>query len=107
MNIDTIIGALESHPQIQMLLLTIKPFLPVIIREGKTAYEDFLSYSVEGKWVELDQKMWSKMTEDERDVLSSQVLEEARQSVDNQYQRDKTARETAIKIASALLLAIL
>ena len=107
MNIDLIINALEMHPEVQMLLKTIRPYLPVIVRGGQTVYEDFISYAVEGKWTELDQKMWGQMTEDERDALSSQVLVEARRAVDNQYERDKLAKQTALKVASALLLAIL
>jgi hypothetical protein len=107
MDINTIIAVLSSHPQIQMLLQTIQPYLPVIAREGQSLYEDFISYSVEGKWTELDAKVWEKMTEDERDSLANSVLYEARQAVDNQYRRNKQAKEAAIKVATSILLAMI
>jgi len=107
MDINTIIAALASHPQMQMLLQTIQPFLPVISREGQSLYDDFISYAVEGKWTELDSAVWEKMTDDERDALASSVLVEARQAVDNQYGRNKTAKEVALKVATSILLSLL
>jgi len=107
MDINTIIAALASYPQIQMLLQTIQPFLPVISREGQTFYDDFISYAVEGKWTELDSVVWEKMTDDERDTLANSVLIEARRAVDNQYGRNKTAKEVALKVATSILLSIL
>jgi hypothetical protein len=107
MDLNAIIAALSAHPQVQMLLQSIQPYLPVLAREGQSLYEDFISYAVEGKWTELDIVVWQKMTEEERDALADSVLKEARIAVDNQYSRNKQAKETAIKVATALLLSLL
>jgi hypothetical protein len=106
-SIESIIDALSNHPEAQTLIKTIQPFIPLIIREGSVIYEDFISYAVEGKWTELDEAMWAKMTEDERDQLSDQILQEARVAVDNQYQRNLLARQMAFKVATSLLSVIL
>jgi hypothetical protein len=107
MDIDLLIAGLQAHPQVQLLLSTIRPYLPVIIREGESFYNDFISYAVEGKWTELDESVWTKMTEEEKDALSNQVLIEARESVDNQFSRNKTAREVAFKTATSIISAML
>ena len=107
MEINTIITALSSHPQVQMLIQTIQPYLPLIAREGESMYNDFVSYAVEGKWTELDSAVWEKMTEEERSELARSVLIEAREAVDNQYRRAKLAKEAAIKVATSLLLSML
>jgi hypothetical protein len=107
MDINVIIAALSSHPQLQMLIQTIQPYLPVISREGQGMYDDFISYVVEGKWTELDSAVWEKMTEEERSALAKTVLYEARQAVDNQFRREKVAKETAVKVATSILLAML
>ena len=107
MDINVIIAALGSHPQIQMLLQTINPYLPLISREGQSLYDDFIAYAVEGKWTELDSVVWEKMTDDERDALADSILVEARQAVDNQYRRNKEGKEIALKVATSILLALL
>jgi len=107
MDTNALIAALSAHPQIQMLIQVIQPYLPVIAREGDSLYHDFISYAVEGKWTELDAAVWEKMTEEERSVLAKSVLNEAREAVDNQYRRQKTAKETGIKVATSLLLAMI
>ena len=107
MDIDLIIAALKAHPQIQMLLQAIQPYLPVIMREGESLFSDFVSYAVDGKWPELDRAVWAKMTQEERDKLAATVLEEARDAVDNQFRRNKEAKKAAIQVATALLTALL
>ena len=107
MDVELLIAGLQSHPQVQMLISSIRPYLPVIIREGQAFYDDFISYAIEGKWTELDSVAWSKMTEEERDELSNEILVEARQSVDNQFRRNKLAKEIAFKVATSMLAAML
>ena len=106
-SIDMLIASLANYPEAQVLIQTIEPFIPLIMREGVNIYEDFISYAAEGKWTELDEAMWEKMTEDERDKLSNQILQEARRTVDNQYQRNLLARQMAFKIATSLISVIL
>ena len=106
-SIDTLIAALSNYPEAQVLIQTIEPFVPLIMREGVGAYNDFVAYAVEGKWTELDEEMWAKMTEDERDKLSDSVLRDARVAVDNQYQRNLLARQMAFKIVTSMLSVIL
>jgi len=106
-SIDTLISALSNYPEAQVLLQTIEPFIPLIMREGIGAYNDFVSYAVDGKWTELDEEMWSKMTEDERDKLSDSILQDARIAVDNQYQRNLLARQMAFKVVTSMLSVIL
>jgi hypothetical protein len=106
-DINLIIAALSAHPQIQVLIQSIYPYLPVVAREGEGLYNDFVSYVVEGKWVELDACVWQKMTEEERSELSKSILIDARKAVDNQYRRSKTSKEVAIKVASSILLALI
>lgn len=107
MNLELIIAGLQAHPQIQLLISVIRPYLPLIIREGESFYNDFISYAVDGKWTKLDEMAWSKMTEEERDILSDKVLVEARNAVDNQFSRNKFAKEMALKAASSILATVL
>jgi len=106
-SIDVLIASLANYPEAQVLVQTIEPFIPLIMREGMNIYNDFISYAEEGKWTELDEAMWEKMTEDERDKLSNQILQEARISVDNQYRRNLLARQIAFKVATSMLTVIL
>lgn len=103
----SLIVSLAKFPEVQMLLQTIQPFIPLILREGQNSYNDFISYAVEGKWTDLDIAMWEKMTEDERDLLSNQILRDARIAVDNQFQRNTLAKKMAFKVALSLLSTIL
>ena len=105
--IDSLIAALSNYPEAQVLIQTIEPFIPLIMREGTGVYNDFISYAVDGKWTELDEEMWAKMTEDERDKLSDNILQDARIAVDNQYQRNLLARQMAFKIVTSMLSVIL
>jgi len=106
-SIDSIISALADFPETQALIQIIQPFIPLIIREGQNAYNDFVMYASDGRWAELDNAMWEKMTEDERDLLSNKVLMDARIAVDNQFQREKLAKQITIKIVTSLLSVLL
>lgn len=106
-SIDDVIAALENYPEAQMLVKVVRPYIPLIMREGTHVYMDFIRYATQGQWVELDRAMWEKMTEDERDKLSEQILLDARRVVDNQYRRNKLAKEIGVKITTSLLLALL
>jgi len=107
MDITLLLAGLQSHPQVQLLVSSIQPYMPVIMREGEDFYEDFISYAVKGKWTELDDAVWSKMTEEERDKLSNEVLIEARKAVDNQFRRNELAKEAAFKVATSLIKTML
>jgi len=107
MNIDIIIEALKLNPEVKLIITTIQPYLPILMREGQSFYEDFISFVVDGKWTELDEIAWAKMTEEERDELSNSVLIEAREAVDKQFKRERLAKEISFKVAISLLKIIL
>jgi len=107
LNIDLLISALDASPEVKLIITTLKPYLPMLMREGQEFYDDFISFVVDGKWTELDAVAWEKMTEDERDELSDTILIEARAAVDKQFKREKLAKEISFKVAIALLTFII
>ena len=56
-----------------------------------------------GDWKEADNMLWPHMTSEERNQLAAQVLNDAREAVDDQYEMKQAAKEAALKVAMALL----
>jgi leucyl-tRNA synthetase len=106
MDIISLIARLEGDPQTQVIVQALQPFLPVLAREGQSFYDEVLSYIVEGKWDTVDALAWEKMTDQEREFLSNQVLDEARAAVDSAYEREANVKSAVIKVILALLTAL-
>lgn len=107
MDITDIIDLIKNDPKIASIIDILKPFIPIIKRHGIDVYNDVVKYAINGEWTELDKVMWSKMNDEERDALSTQILSDAREAVDREFERRKTAREVAIKLATTVLTSLL
>ena len=105
--ITDLIALLQTDPQTQALVQSIAPYVPALQRNGMSFYEDVLKYAVQGQWAEADCVAWGKMTDEERDNLASSVLDEARNAVDREYEREQLAKEVALKIVISLLTSLL
>ena len=106
-DLTSLFGVFGSDPRLQAIFTTLTPYIPAIKREGEAFYQDVMSYAVEGKWTELDELAWKKMTEDERDALSAQILADARDAVDREFERKKFFRECVVRLAGSLLTMLL
>ncbi len=101
--ISDVLGSIANDPRTQAIFTTLGPYIPAIKREGIKFYNDVISYAVEGKWTELDEMAWEKMTNEERNALSDQILSDARDAVDNELARKQFARELILKLVGILL----
>lgn len=107
MDISTLLTTLQAQPQVSVIVEALTPFLPAIKREGQEFASDLITTITHSDWSEVDALAWSKMTDDERDTLSNQVLKDARVAVDAEYERKTLARQIAFKVATSLLTSLL
>jgi len=104
MDVGDILEKLEGDQEAIKLLPLIQPYLTVLSREeGKDKVDKFMNLFIKQEWQDLDSWLWPKMTDDERDALSAQVLDAARKTVDNLHLSDKIMKKVALKI---LMLAL-
>jgi hypothetical protein len=101
---EEILVALGNKPEVVKLLPVIKPYLPALTRENdQKLVEEFAELVGKKSWGTLDALMWGKMTDDERDQLSDQILEEAKKAVNNLKLGGDLLRSLVIKILFTLL----
>lgn len=98
------IADIISNPKLMAIAEVITPYLPGLQRMGQEFIDDVLVSAVLGDWQTVDRKVFEKMTEDERDKLSMQVLQQAQEAVDREFARCSMAKEIAFKIVTTLLL---
>lgn len=101
------IGALINDERLKPFVEVLRPYIPAIQREGVMFYNDVLKYCITGEWDQLTAEAWKVMTEDERDAASTQLLQEARDAVDRNFEREKMAREIIFKLALSVLTSFL
>jgi len=105
--IEELIVSLASDPQTQSIVMALSPYLPVFKRLGMEFYEDVIANAASGNWTRADELMWPKMTDDEREALASNVLNEARDAVDRSFDRETLLKETVLRITMSLLMTLL
>lgn len=101
------ISELMANPQYVSIVSTLRPYIPALQRMGVEFYEDVIRDAIAGDWETFDEKLWVKMTEDERDAASDALLAEARDAVDRAYERDQLAKELAFKLVGSVLVAMI
>lgn len=109
MTIDDILNQLEaiSDADSKGIVEVLKPFIPVIIREGESFMSQVIDCAACGDWTQIDKIAYEKMTEDERDDLSSQILSDARDSVDREFARNVRVRKILFQVATRLLIMVI
>lgn len=105
--LDSLLEQLGNNENVKIVVETLRPFFPVLKRESEELVDEFIDFVVKGEWTEVDRLMWEKMTDDERDQLSQEVLSEARDAVDAAFRRNEFAKQVAFKVATSLLTALL
>ena len=96
-----------TDPTFAAVVETLRPYIPAIQRTGRTFYNDVIRLAISGEWDQLNTVAWKHMTENERDAASNALLVQAREAVDNAYEREKLAREIAYKAVGTILLSFL
>lgn len=104
-DLDSLIERIQYDPNAKEVIEAVKPYLPAIQRLGAEAFEDLISYASARAWIELDRKMWPNLTEDERDMLSNNILKDARKAVDNMYERNQAVKSMVMRAVLSIALA--
>jgi len=106
MTIDDILNQLEAVADADSkgIVEVLKPFIPVIIREGESFMRQVIDCASCGDWTQIDKIAYVKMTEGERDELSSQILSDARNAVDREFARNARVRKILFQITTRLLI---
>lgn len=107
MNIQEIIDKLNHDTKTQAVVTALQPFFGVIQREGQKFADDLIKSLIDKDYNAVNELVWQKMTESERDAYSDEVLQAAMKEVDRQYELQKMAKEAAFKIVTSLLSALL
>jgi len=106
-DIQALIVKLASDPTTAAIVSALEPFLGVIKREGFEFANRLIGHLLIGDFDAVDEMAWVKMTEAERDAYSRDVLKEAMDEVDRQFELQKMAKEAAFKVATSLLSLLL
>jgi hypothetical protein len=101
------IEQLEQTPEVTTVMPAVRPFVPALQRQNdQTLTDAFISLVSKRDWPCVYELMWPVMTDDERDILSKDVLEAAQIAVDKMNLGEKLLKQIAIKIVFYLLKAI-
>jgi hypothetical protein len=98
-----------DDPGDEAIVDAINPFLPVINRLGKDAIDSFTTNVFEngGDFTAVTTELYEQLTEDERDVLSAAVLQDAQAAVRQRFQEKKEFQAKLFKIAMSVALTAL
>lgn len=106
-DIQTLIDKLASDEKTKAVVEAIQPFFGAFKREGVEFANDVIKQLLVGNYIAVNELVWVKMTEAERDAYSDEILKEAMAEVDRQFEMQKMAKEAAFKVATSLLTMLL
>lgn len=86
------------------VLSIIRPYLPVLAKQGPDVWEGFIKHLNDGDFSSIDRLMYFKMSETERVDLELQIYEGAYQAALARYKRKELYKEVAQKILLNILL---
>ena len=82
----------------------VEPYLPVLKRSDKGILSDFCSALENQDWTRIDRALYEEMTDDERDLLGTAVLKDARAAVAKEYELSRRWKNDLFNVVMGLLL---
>jgi hypothetical protein len=98
---------LGDNPSMEPTLAAISPYLPVLKRLGKAGLDVFVDGVRNQDWSRIDRELYAEMTEDERDALSAQVLQDARAAVKAAHEADRQWNQDLLRLTLAIVLSFI
>jgi len=89
------------------MLDVLKPYLPVLAREGPDLFDGFIKHFKDQNWAKIDELMYAKMTREERRELENQVYRAARDATAAKYRRQEILKDIAFKVALRAILLVI
>ena len=96
-----------DDPAVKAVYDAIEPYFPVLKRLGKSAMGTFLEGLKQQDWARIDRELYAQMTEDERDVLSGQVLADARRAVHTAYEAGRQWKDDVTRLLLGVVLSFI
>lgn len=87
------------------ILTIVQPYLPALARQGDEVIDGFIMHMSEKDWSAVDELMYKRMTQTEREFLDQQVLSGAIAAAQAQYERIQLTKEILWKVLLRLLIA--
>jgi hypothetical protein len=103
---DTVKSVLGDDPAMEPTFNAVSPYLPVVKRLGKDGLDILLNGLRTQDWERIDRELYEKMTEDERDALSAEVLKDAREAVKAAHESDRNWRDDLLRLTLAIVLTV-
>lgn len=88
------------------LMSVVKPYLPVLAREGPEFFEGFIKNLRKGDFEKIDQSMYAKMSSEERVILETEVLQGAFEATRAKFRRKELIKEIGLKIMIRVLMRV-
>jgi len=106
--VEQLMEYFHTDSQALQVISGVEPYIAALIRQISNEQDDelieqFKEAVAKRSWIDLDELMWPYMTEDERDKLSNDVLQEARQAVMAMAVGEKILRQIIVKIVTYAL----
>jgi hypothetical protein len=89
------------------LLDVIKPYLPVLAREGPEFFDGFIKKFINKDWSTIDAEMYERMSIEERRVLEAAVLNDAYKAAKMRYNNIQLTKEIMLKVVIRLVLSVI
>lgn len=104
---ETVKALAGTNPAMKSTFDAVGPYLPVLKRLGKDGLDVFLDGVKNQDWDRIDRELYAKMTEDERDALSADVLKAARDAVKLAHEADREWQGDLLRLALSLVLSLI
>lgn len=99
MDTNQLMDAFNNDQSTLTLIPALYPYFPVLARVNDPIVNDkFVDLVSKKQWVDVDALMWGYLTEDERDKVSGQILQDARKTVDNLFIAEKIFKQVVLKL---------
>jgi hypothetical protein len=92
----------ENSSMIESLV----PYLPAMKRCGTATFNTVVEAIGSQDWSRVDRELYEHMTEDERDALSAQILQDARKSLKRVYETRRTYKSDLLKAALGIAVSL-
>ena len=93
-----------DDPSTKAIVDLVEPYLPVLKRTDAGILSDFCSALGNQDWTRIDRDLYEAMTDDERDMLGTAVLKDARAAVSKEYELSRRWKNDLLNVVMGLLL---
>ena len=98
---------LEKYPGIESIITTLLPYIPALKQLAEEEVEKVIDLMLTNKWNRVDEKLVKLMTHEQKLALLDETHKDALAAAEAEYRHNQLAFELGLKLALALLLALL